>query len=373
MTKRTTDATSPAAGLRRSDPCWCHSGRKFKHCHLRREDEKGLPPQALNAKLIAGLRLEQCWHPQAGVTTCGPKIVRAHTLQRSSVLRRIADPENHVLTFCPPKYDWEGMPLPRAVGWKEASTFRGFCDTHDGSLFAPVETQPFLGSPEQCFLLAYRAACHELHQKRQMWDHVPTMQNLWDRGMSPAEQASVQAEQRLNMGSLGWTLIGLIRLKEEMDRALTAMQFDDWQFAVLTFTGAVEMASTGLVSPNVDFSGHQIQHDLLRNAQSLFYGMVIDDAGAKVAFAWLKREPAPRMFLDSMLSFGPARVPHLLAQFMFAYVENTFFSRAWWESRRQFVQEHIGKLALIRSPYMEHPTYAVKHVSSLILESAVFT
>jgi hypothetical protein len=178
--------------------------------------------------------------------------------------------------------------------------------------------------------------------------------------------------QRLNMGSLGWSLLGLIRLKDEMDRALTAKHFGDWQFGVLTLACVVEIPSTGLVSPNVDFSGHQIQHDLLRNAQSLIYGTVVGDSGARLSSRGKSGSPRPDV-LDSTLSFGSALLPHLLAQFMFAYVENTFFSRAWWESRRLLAQEHVAKLAVAPHPYMQPPEYAVKHVSSMNLESAMFT
>jgi hypothetical protein len=339
---------------------------------MRREEQKPLPPEALNAKLIAGLRLAQCWHPQASRATCSPKIVRAHTLQRASVLGRIADAQKHVLTFCPPSYDRQGVLIPTTIGWQEASTFRGFCQVHDASLFAPIETKPFIATEEQCFLLAYRAACHELHQKQSMWDHSPAMQGLWDRGMTPAEQTSVQAERRSFLGSVGWSLAQQIRLKQRMDRALGEKRFDDWQFAMFNLSGVAEIASTGMFSPNVDLAGNTIQKELLFNAQSLAFGTVVEDSATRIVFAWQKIEAAPRLFLDSLLSFDRKVIPHLLTQIIFAYVENTFFSRAWWESRRLFVQEQIGRLATLPHPYMNPPEYVRRHVSAMNLESAVF-
>jgi uncharacterized protein YecA (UPF0149 family) len=37
----------PVQDLRRNAACWCGSGRKYKHCHLR-EDEKKLKNYAAN-------------------------------------------------------------------------------------------------------------------------------------------------------------------------------------------------------------------------------------------------------------------------------------------------------------------------------------
>ena len=76
----------------------------------------------------------------------------------------IVDESGHCLTFFSQRAILSGTPERR--GWREASTFPGFCDRHDRATFAPIETVPFIGSAEQSFLLAYRAECHELYQKQ---------------------------------------------------------------------------------------------------------------------------------------------------------------------------------------------------------------
>jgi SEC-C motif len=353
--------------MRRGDPCWCGSGRKFKRCHMQRQHENSLPVAAINSRLISGRRLEVCWHPQASKSTCG-KIVRAHSLQRSTTLRAIMDERSHVLTFCPPRHDYLGRPIPNEVGWKEASTFRGFCGIHDNELFAPVETRPFVATPEQCFLLAYRAACHEVHQKQAMWDLGPDMQGLLDRGASPTEQQAIQAEFRTMLGGTGWALIRLNRFKERMDASLRVGSFDAWQFGVVDLVGVPDVLSTGLVEPNVDFQGRVLQSDMLTHSECLAYATVIRDGGVSIVLAWLKENLAPRTFWDSLTTLPAAEAPQVLTQFMFAYVENTFFSRKWWDSRRMFVRDHITALALSKHPYMEPPRFEPKHVTSLVVE-----
>jgi hypothetical protein len=41
----------------------------------------------------------------------------------------------------------------------------------------------------------------------------------------------------------------------------------------------------------------------------------------------------------------------MLVQFMFAYVENTFFAVDWWKGLSVPVQEHLGRLARMPNAY----------------------
>jgi hypothetical protein len=84
----------------RNDRCWCGSGKKFKHCDLRRSEEQPRPLRAIMHEVRQEAAFRTCLHPTASRTTCG-KVVSAHTLQRSRVLAAIADEGNHVLTFYP--------------------------------------------------------------------------------------------------------------------------------------------------------------------------------------------------------------------------------------------------------------------------------
>src|SRR6185312_10697843 len=51
----------------------------------------------------------------------------------------------------------------RGIG--TVSTFLGFCNQHDSSLFAPIDTAPLLPTDAQVALYAYRTLCRELFVK----------------------------------------------------------------------------------------------------------------------------------------------------------------------------------------------------------------
>jgi hypothetical protein len=48
----------------------------------------------------------------------------------------------------------------------------------------------------------------------------------------------------------------------------------------------------------------------------------------------------------------------LIVQFAFAYIENTFFSKVWWDSLSDVDRQHLASLAWISNAYYEHFTYS---------------
>ena len=169
----------------RNEPCWCGSGQKYKRCHLARGSEGKLPHRGVADRVRKAATYEVCLHPSAQPGSCD-QTVSAHTIQRARTLERLVDDAQHVLQFDPSVRTNEDLLPLRRVGWREASTFTGFCARHDAATFAPVETRPFESTPEQCFLLAYRALCHEIHSKRASLRAEPELRRLNDRGLPAA-------------------------------------------------------------------------------------------------------------------------------------------------------------------------------------------
>src|ERR1700739_3011510 len=81
---------TPQETMGRNDPCWCRSGRKWKHCHLDRDKQ---PRPNIN-ELLNGIGQEQargysCVHPDAGAATCSGGLTDAHTIQKEGGLRAV--------------------------------------------------------------------------------------------------------------------------------------------------------------------------------------------------------------------------------------------------------------------------------------------
>ena len=294
-----------AQKLGRNDPCWCGSGKKYKKCHLNRKSDPPLPLEAIDKAARAVWRHKQCLHPQAAVNVCN-KVVSAHTVQRSGTLGRIVDSTNHVRTFYPIRKDPVGKPILRTVGWRQASTFTGFCAKHDSETFAPLESAQFTGSEEQCFLVGYRALCHEVYQKSGSLRANPVLRQLVDRGHCVEMQRELQETYAVIDAGTRKGLASFQKLKAVMDEQLLNAKYSGWSRVVIVFRGELCVASTGTVSPNRDLEGTQLQvaHNPHAAQESLLYGVVAVPGGGAVVLTWRSLEKAPKHFVESLFKEG---------------------------------------------------------------------
>jgi hypothetical protein len=116
---------TPQETMGRNDPCWCRSGRKWKHCHKDR-DKQHRPN--IN-ELLNAIGQEQargyCVHPDAGKGTCSGRPTDAHTIQKEGGLRAIAE-KRHVISgrkgaFAIARND--GEIIPERDGIRNVSTY----------------------------------------------------------------------------------------------------------------------------------------------------------------------------------------------------------------------------------------------------------
>jgi hypothetical protein len=341
-----------ASGKNRNAPCWCGSGKKYKKCHLSRESERSLPLKALEHVMHEAWKHKDCLHPSAAAGVCDA-IVGAHSIQRSRVLQQIVDRQKHVSTFFPVRVDGTGRIRVHRVGWREASTFTGFCGKHDASTFGPIENVQFSGTKQQCFLLGYRALCHEIYQKTGALKSSPEIRRLVDRGVPPSAQREMQDLFANLAAAQGQGLSDSQKLKTAMDAQLLAGTYEGCSSAVVKFDGDLCIGCTGSMTPDHDLEGKRLQtlHDDSTPLESLLFGMAVTDAGGAAVFTWSDKEAAPRAFVDSMLKNSADQLPSILVQFMFTYIENTFFSGRWWDSLSNLHQGHLAALARISNPY----------------------
>ena len=161
------DRLKPQPKMARNDPCWCRSGKKWKQCHRNREFQSPVNVREQFAQLDREFQKGYCSHPEASPEDCGA-IIRSHTVQRRRGLAAIAE-NGRVMSAKAGvrRLLWtHGTFVPREVGVRSASTFMGFCNTHDNSMFQPVESHSVPLTPKSCFLLGFRAVSYELFQKK---------------------------------------------------------------------------------------------------------------------------------------------------------------------------------------------------------------
>jgi hypothetical protein len=342
--------------LGRNDLCWCNSGRKYKRCHSGRANEARLPFAAI-ASMIATTDHSMCMHPDASPATCG-KVVAAHTLQRARVLKVLKDERNKVLTYFPLTFRSDGRIKLHSKGWHQASTFTAFCEKHDASTFAPLETVPFSGTKEQIFLVAYRALCWEVHRKIRALKVISETRNFIDRGISELEQLSAQRRMSVMQAGYQAGLYSLKQTKEEMDAALGSHDYSDFETCEIVLDGCLAIAGTGAITPNRTPSGVRLQ-ELLRieRFDVLGFGVDIKENQFSFLFHWSKTEKSACAYMAEVVALDDQRLAEFLVQFLFAHCENTYFTNSWWEGLRVYDREFLITLVENVNPYDFPPQY----------------
>ncbi len=339
------------------EDCWCGSGKQFSECHKHRKNEMPLPEGALRSRFNKFFDKPICLHPDADKSKCG-KPIAAHTIQRRGALNSISDGTGHVLSFYPHEYK-DGKLMLQKIGLKKASTFRGFCDKHDSGLFAPIELTPFVGSEEQCFLVGFRALCHELYQKQAVVSAIPDMKSVIDRGRSYEEQVEIQNYYGVSGAGVSKGAEDASKHKGLFDTAWRNKDYKEWKSVTIEFEGKMSVLSTGAPTPTFDVFENSLQnlHDTFRDVQPLYYGTLPNTNGGSITFTWHKTDDAPQRFIDSVLQLPPDYIPSAIVQFMFSHVENTYFSDEWWNGLDISDRSRITELASITNPYYTYIDY----------------
>lgn len=347
--------------LGRNDPCWCDSGRKYKHCHLNRGSESILPIEAIIAKATDSARIQICLHPEAAPNLCG-KISSAHTLQRSRVLKAIESTDHHILTFYPVRIEGGKLKVHRR-GWRNAATFDAFCNKHDSTTFAPLEAKKFSASKEQIFLIGYRAVCWELYQKMRALLANPTISKYIDRGAPLEIQQLIQKSLAVQKAGFRKGYEDLKKVKTAMDQAYLKRDYSAYDIFQVKIKGALDIVATGAITPNRTLSGFQLQtlHDMSAEIEWLAFGIDIEHDVSSIVFLWEANAEAPRKYLEELQSLRDEELECFLPQFFFSHCENTYFSESWWQNCSEADQTFVIHLVANAYPYYYPPEYDLSH------------
>ncbi len=329
--------------LGRNDKCWCGSGKKHKRCHLDRG--KPLRPDQIDRQFRRAYSEEYCLHPDAP-GQCSPTFINAHTVQNRGQLDRISE-NGHVMGVDRSSYlnYSKGRSPFVPIGVNEASTYRCFCNKHDCETFRPIEdaTAGFQFTPEQCFLLGYRAVCRGVYLTRQQLKTVPLFREL-DRGKPIEQQQSVQARATDQAERVQAQLDVFERTKQLYDAVLRGGNYRDVRFSGIELLENSSILGSNVLLPPCGFTGAQLQSLAIGSQiDVLTFSLIATPGGAGAAvFVWHKEhDNACRAFVHSLRTLPESEVPHAITRLVFSFCENSYFSLAWWNGLPSTTKEAL--------------------------------
>lgn len=327
----------------RNKPCWCGSNKKFKHCHLGRERQVPVDKCTVMKEMNSFNSKKICSVPESMKTGCTKRIVKAHSVSKSSSLKAIAK-DGHVYTTFKANHDFTVSKRvhPKKIGINQASVFTGFCANHDKHIFSPVEDNEFDKSAYHCFLVAYRSLCRELFVKESAANTFSFVKQL-DKGKSLSEQVMIQQIARYFGKNNDLTMGDLRYLKHKLDHMLTICTYDDLHHLVVELKFPSRVMTSAVLGYTVGFDGELLQtisNDPKQIPDYVFINSFASENRGFVVLSWLKEHSSSNLkFIKQLLQ--TSSVSNALSIFTFAMVENIYISPVWWESLNEVEQEKI--------------------------------
>lgn len=329
---------APQSGNRkigRNDPCWCGSGEKYKRCHLNREGQEPLPLWEAESQYKRAFSSKTCSAPVAWRGECSRQVARAHTVPKAGSLDQIAR-SGHVYSFVfslTKIAQGQGILRPGLVGINRASTFTGFCSKHDDAIFAPLEKQDFSATPEQCFLLGYRALAREVFTKNSAASLSKFRRDM-DRGRNQNDQFAIQTLNYFHEVGLQAGVRDGAYHKEAYDQVLVSQRFECVRAYIIEIEGPPPVMCSGGFFPEQDFEGADLQDvaDLRRTPHQLCFTSFYGGKCGEIVFSWLpESDEICRALIRSLDAVPDRDLTGALLRFFFASCENLHIQPEWWD------------------------------------------
>lgn len=295
----------------RNESCPCGSGKKYKNCCLKDNIDPFLKRTEEFTTLYKKLRKEahfkECIHPNK--SECSEKIVSAHSIQSSKILKKISD-DGKLYMPCPkPDLSADGM---YEYGKKEASVFTGFCGYHDKTVFQPIEDVDFSKTKEQIFLYTYRAFALEYHKKQEAVNLEQNF-NTINPHSSFASDSKIDGKTGFDM-----SVSDFEKEKSIFDNALINSNYDVLTSIVWEFEGFSNFAATGGEAPMMDYDNQVIQNLLNPNVPvgHIYITVFPENDKTYAIISWLKE-------YDSTFSTIKKKLENISEQEKKNYINNT--------------------------------------------------
>jgi hypothetical protein len=317
---------------------------------LNRETAAPLP-YFESAKELLRLRggEKKCLYPSSQAPCIG-KVIRAHTISRSTALAKIARSDKVYQVDSNP-FTIEknkGNVALKLVNIASATTFTGFFSPHDNSLFGPIDRGNLMPTQEEVLLLHYRALCREAYVKQPFPETNELLREL-DRGRPVDFQAMVQGLVNARRAVIDESIKQLGADKAQCDRAITQNDYTLIRGAYIAFRQIPSVACSGYTQPSFDFAGQILQDitDMIKPYLNCSFTLLPNGAGGIAVFAWLENAgPVCRPFVQSLFNVPDDRKSDALLQYTFDSFENFPAQPEWWESLCPTAQADLKRRTL---------------------------
>lgn len=341
------DARRPVAPAKlpgRNQPCWCGSKQKYKKCRLDRDTQPQADIFGFTKRADKARKRGSCLYPVFD-GPCGKPAISSHTVQKRGGLAAIAE-NGHVLTTMVGFIDLVktgARPTPQRVGIKEASTFPGFCASHDSGTFSLIEQEDAAVSFQSAFLFYYRALCLELVRKRHALQTTEKLLGM-DAGLPIDRQVHMQSIVSSATTGLRLGISELEKYKLEADANLLQQRWEAIRYCFVQFDSVLPIVTAFAIQQEYDWQGSRLQYlgNLTHILDVVSISITSYNGASWAIFAWPEASGTADRFVSSFLSIDPSQMAERLVAACFDLAENNYIDPRWWRGISQASRDALS-------------------------------
>lgn len=268
-------------------------------------------------------RIKLCFHYDR--SECDKKIVQAHSLQRNGVLSIIeseVDGNQKVLCFKNPKINgFEQYIGLTPIGKKNASTFYGFCQTHDKKVFQPIEDNEIdINSDEHCFLLIYRGVAKEYHTK------IEELKGFKEN--ETFNSAIMKLEQQSRIKGTEIAIAEIEEIRERLNKVLENGEYSSLDYLAQTVPYCIPVACSASLTPKHYLSNEIFNHSENPNDkyEQIFLTVIPREDKTHILYSCLPEHKRAQKFIDELKGLSEVKFQAVTTSLLIGNVHNTFLS-----------------------------------------------
>lgn len=268
-------------------------------------------------------------------------IARSHTIQRQKILETIVDSSNSV--YQTKQHPDNHSDLLHKVGWKDASTFPGYCAACEVHRFQDVESASAALTRKTASLLILRAACFTRYRRAV---------EVKERARIVSDTRAYEIAQELDDLNIpiGSAMILKTRLSAflTIDGWLQGFQKGDigqhkkFRYFAVALEGAPFVVA-GASPLYYDFQGKMLASPrrFESSAGVLGFASFVVDGRPFIVFGYDGTEGRVRTFVEQMRNQSHEMLAAYLPQIVLANCDTVYFSPTWWDRDANELDRHI--------------------------------
>lgn len=301
------------------------------------------------SKFKSDSKIKECFHFDSD--SCKGKIKSAHSLQKNGVLSLLEaeiNKNNVVYSFLYPKL--KGF-LPigfEPLGKKDASTFHGFCDFHDTTIFSEIENNPInIDSDKHCFLLCYRAFAKEYHTK------IEINKGFKNNELYNEPQNQEMQEDMINGSELA--IKDLKGVKTRLNNLLKDKKYNGLEYFTYSIGHTIPIACATSITPSYSYNGTLLNKSVDENDtyENVMITVLPTKEETYVIFGCFPEDFRSIKYIDELENLPDKVLENAITSILIGEVENTFISPLIWERMTKREREFLMQEIFFTSPLFQ--------------------